>query len=151
MNYTFNKERLWLQIIEKNTFLVLLNFWKNGGEKGFSEEKCNELYTIGLLHDIGYAFLEEKDFIKHNVVGGEVLRKQGYKFWKEIYYHGVVNSPYQSEYLDLLNLADMHIDSEGKYVTLDGRLEELSERYNVEIEKLDSYPMIQELKQKGFD
>ncbi len=95
--------------------------------------------------------MEEKDFIKHNVVGGEVLRKQGYKFWKEIYYHGVVNSPYQSEYLDLLNLADMHIDSEGKYVTLDGRLEELSERYNVEIEKLDSYPMIQELKQKGFD
>ena len=32
-----------------------------------------------------------------------------------------------------------------------GRLEELSKRYHVEIEKLDSYPMIQELKRKGFE
>ena len=79
------------------------------------------------------------------------MRKQGYKFWKEVYYHGVVNSPYQSDYLDLLNLADMHIDSEGNYVTLDGRLKELSKRYNVPIKQLNSYPIIQELKQKGFN
>lgn len=79
------------------------------------------------------------------------MRDQGYKFWKEIYYHGVVNSPYQSEFLDLLNLADMHIDSEGNYVTLDGRLEELSKRYDVPIKELDSYPMVQELKSKGFN
>lgn len=79
------------------------------------------------------------------------MKAQGYKFWKEVYYHGVVDSPYQSELLDLLNLADMHIDSEGNYVTLDGRLEELSARYNVPIKELDSYPMVQELKRKGFD
>lgn len=62
----------------------------------------------------------------------------------------MANSLYQSEYLDLLNLADMHIDSEGNYVTLDGRLEEISKRYNVKIEKLNSYPIVQELKQKGY-
>ncbi len=122
-----------------------------GKEKNFSDEKCHQLYILGLLHDVGYQFLEEKDYAKHNVVGGGILRNQGYEFWKEVYYHGVVNSPYQSEYLDLLNLADMHIDSEGKYVTLDGRLEELSKRYNVPIKELDSYPIVQELKQKGYN
>ena len=124
---------------------------KYGKERNFSDEKCHELYVLGLLHDVGYQFLEEKDYVTHNVVGGEILKNQGYKFWREIYFHGVVNSPYQSEFLDLLNLADMHIDSEGNYVTLDGRLEELSKRYDVPIKELDSYPIVQELKSKGFN
>ena len=123
---------------------------KYGKERNFSDEKCHELYVLGLLHDVGYQFLEEKDYVTHNVVGGEILKNQGYKFWREIYFHGVVNSPYQSEFLDLLNLADMHIDSEGNYVGLDERLEELSKRYNVPIKQLNSYPIVCELKAKGF-
>ena len=43
---------------------------KYGKERNFSEEKCRELYVLGLLHDVGYQFLEEKDYITHNVVGG---------------------------------------------------------------------------------
>lgn len=124
---------------------------KYGKERNFSDEKCHELYVLGLLHDVGYQFLEEKDYVTHNVVGGGILKNQGYKFWREIYYHGVAKAPYQSEYLDLLNLADMHIDSEGNYVTLDERLEELSKRYDVPIKELDSYPIVQELKSKGFN
>ncbi|MDE6583433.1 MAG: hypothetical protein K2K31_02130 [Clostridia bacterium] len=45
----------------------------------------------------------------------------------------------------------MHIDSVGKYVTFDGRLEEISERYNVPIDKLDSKPIVDELKRRGFN
>lgn len=136
---------------KKHIFAVAELMQSYGQERNYSADKCNELYTLGLLHDVGYAFLEEIDFEKHEVVGGEFLQKQGYKFWKEVYYHGVANSPYQSEYLDLLNLADMHIDSEGNYVSLDERLKELSKRYNVPIKQLNSYPIVQELKQKGFN
>ena len=113
---------------KKHIFAVAELMQKYGQERNYSSDKCEELYTIGLLHDIGYAFLEEKDYIKHNVVGGEVLRKQGFKFWKEIYYHGVVNSPYQSEYLDILNIADMHIDSEGNYVTWGGEIGRIKQK-----------------------
>ncbi len=44
----------------------------------------------------------------------------------------------------------MRVDSVGNVVSLDGRLEELSIRYNVPIKELDSYPIVCELKQKGF-
>lgn len=126
-------------------------FLKEHAEKSnMSKDKVEELYTLGLLHDIGYEFLEEKDYIKHNEVGGNLLKMQGYKYWQEVYYHGIANCEYQSEYLDLLNWADMRVDSVGNVVSLDGRLEELSIRYNVPIKELDSYPIVCELKQKGF-
>ena len=119
-------------------------------KENMTNEEIQSLYTLGLLHDIGYEFADSDDYKRHNVIGGELLKSQGYKQWKEIYYHGVVNSPYQSYHLDLLNWADMHIDSVGNYVSFDGRLEELSIRYNIPITELDSYKMIQELLQKGY-
>lgn len=115
-----------------------------------NQEEIETLYTLGLLHDIGYEFLKPEDYITHNHVGGGILKEQGYKYWKEVYYHGVANCEYQSKFLDLLNWADMRVDSEGNVVSLDGRLEELSVRYNVPIKKLDSYPIVCELKEKGF-
>ena len=114
------------------------------------QEDVESLYTLGLLHDIGYEFLEEKDYIKHIVGGGGILKKLGYKYWKEVYYHCVAGAEYSSKFLDLLNWADMRIDSSGNNVSLDGRLEELSTRYNVPIKELDSYPIVCELKAKGF-
>lgn len=114
------------------------------------QKEVEELYTLGLLHDIGYEFLEEKDYTKHEIYGGKLLKKQGYKHWKEVYYHGVANCKYKSKLLDLLNWADMRIDSSGNEVSLDGRLEELSKRYNVPVKELNSYPIVCELKAKGF-
>ncbi len=135
---------------KKHIFAVAELMQKYGEERGYTKSQCNELYTLGLLHDIGYAFLEEKDYEKHEVVGGLFLKEQGYKFWQEVYYHGVANSPYQSEYLDLLNLADMHIDYTGEYVSFDERLQDISRRYNTKIEELNSFKVVQELKAKGY-
>lgn len=115
-----------------------------------TQEEIEDLYTLGLVHDIGYEFLEEKDYINHEIYGALLLKRQGYKYWKEVYYHGVANCKYKSKFLDLLNWADMRIDSSGNNVSMDGRLEELSRRYNIQIEKLNSYPIVCELKQKGF-
>lgn len=136
---------------EGHIFAVAKLMEKYGKENNFSSLEINELFTLGLLHDIGYEFVEEKDYRDHNVAGGGFLRNQGYKYWQEVYWHGVVDSPYKSEFLDILNWADMHIDSVGNFVSLDGRLEELSKRYNVPIDELDSKPIVDELKARGFN
>ena len=135
---------------QKHIFKVaefLKNYALNSGKSNLEAE---ELYVLGLLHDIGYEFAEEKDYKNHNIIGGKILKNLGYKHYKEVYYHGVINSPYQSEYLNLLNFADMHIDSEGNYVSFDRRLQEISERYGITVEKLDSTPLVKELREKGF-
>ena len=115
-----------------------------------SQEDIHDLFTLGLLHDIGYEFLEEKNYKTHNIVGGNILKKQGFKYWKEVYYHGVANYKYQSKVLDLLNWADMRVDSSGNIVSLDERLEDISVRHNTPINQLDSYIIAYELKTKGF-
>ena len=121
-------------------------------ENNLGQRKAEEYYVLGLLHDIGYEFLEPKDYeALHEKCGGGLLKAQGYKYWKEVYYHGKANCKYRSKALDVLNWADMHIDSVGKYVSLDGRLEELSTRYNVPIDELNSKPIVDELKARGFD
>ena len=120
-------------------------------ESNLSEEDCKDLYTLGLLHDIGYAFTNKENQKDHNKIGGEILKKQGYKYWKEVYYHGIPNSPYQSRFLDLLNWADMHIDGYGNYATAQERLEDVSRRYNTKIEDLECAKIVEELKQKGLN
>ena len=86
-----------------------------------------EVFLIGYLHDIGYQFSNDK--VKHNKVGGEILKNAGFKYWKEIYYHGEINCKYNSYYLDLLNKADMMIDSQGHDVGFDNRLKDIKNRY----------------------
>ncbi len=120
-------------------------------EQNMSQHDCDELYTLGLLHDIGYAFLEEKDYYQHGIVGGEFLKTQNYQYWREVYYHGVVNCAYQSKYLDLLNCADMHVDSKGNVVSFEARLEDITRRHGTTIIQLNACQLIDELKAKGYE
>ena len=136
---------------KKHIWAVAQLMLEYGKQRGKSKQDCEALYTLGLLHDIGYAFLEEKEYKTHNIVGGNLLKQQGYQYWQEVYYHGVVNSPYQSEFLDLLNVADMHVDSEGNYVTFQERLQDISTRQNMPVEQLDGYQIVCELIKKGFN
>ncbi len=131
---------------------AVANFLKEFAIKEkMNEQEIEELFTLGLLHDIGYEFLPPEDYVNHNIFGGNLLKAQGYKYWKEVYYHGVANCEYHSKFLDLLNWADMRVDSSGNIVSFNQRLKEISIRYNVPLKNLNSYPIVCELKAKGFN
>ena len=53
----------------------------------------------------------------------------GFKYWKEIYYHGELDDKYTSLYLDILNQADMQIDRYGNDVGYAKSLEDIKIRY----------------------
>jgi len=101
-----------------------------GKNLNLSEDAIKELFVLGLNHDIGYEF--SKDGKRHNEIGGEILRKTGFKHWKEVYYHGILTQEYSSKYLDILNCADMQIDKYGNDVGFEKRLEDIKSRYGAE-------------------
>lgn len=108
---------------------------------------AEKLFLIGYLHDIGYKFTSDKP--KHNIVGGELLKKEGFAYWKEIYYHGEADCEYNSKYLFLLNKADMMIDNKGNDVGYDLRLKNIKERYGIEsIQYIKAKKLVQKLKEQ---
>ena len=92
-----------------------------------SDEEIKNCFIIGYLHDIGYEFTENG--IDHNIIGGEILKNNNFKYWKEIYYHGEIDIEYESLYLNILNQADMQIDKYGNDVGYDERLNDIRKRY----------------------
>lgn len=94
---------------------------------GLSEKEINDCFVIGLNHDIGYEFVTNK--IEHNKIGGEILKRNKYKYWREIYFHGEIDIEYESIYLDILNQADMQIDKYGNDVGYNKRLGDIKNRY----------------------
>ena len=84
-----------------------------------------EMFTLGLLHDIGYEFGSSEE---HHTVGARMLEKQNYKYAKEVLYHGKPDVGYTSLALDLLNYADMHTNKKGEYVEFEDRLEDIKNR-----------------------
>lgn len=86
-----------------------------------------EMFVLGLVHDIGYEFCAFQPH--HGKVGGEILKKNKYKYWREVYWHGRSESKYKSKALDILNIADLLTDAKGNEVTVEYRLEDVRERY----------------------
>jgi len=112
-----------------------------------TKEEINNCFVIGLNHDIGYEF--NKSGESHGKVGGEILKNSGFKYWKEIYYHGLLNPDYKSIYLDILNMADMQIDKYGNDVEYFKRLEDIKSRYGEESNVYKTcYNLVSELKRK---
>lgn len=99
-------------------------------QQGLSKEEIETCFIIGFNHDIGYEF--QKDGIDHNKIGGLILKNNGFKYWQEIYYHGLYDTNYDSIYLKILNQADMQIDKYGNDVGYDSRLEDIKSRYGEE-------------------
>lgn len=95
--------------------------------KDKAEVDSNDAFILGLLHDIGYQFTENKG--EHAKIGGEILRNQGYKYWKEVYYHGIPQEDFDSTMLQLLNYADMTIGPTGNELTIEERILDISNRY----------------------
>lgn len=103
--------------------LAVARLMKDNAEKIGLDSK--EMFTLGLLHDIGYEFGGSEE---HHLNGYKVLEKQNYKYSKEVLYHGKPTDKYSSPALDLLNFADMHIDKKGNYVSFEDRLEDIKSR-----------------------
>lgn len=110
----------------KHSYGVACKMIELGKERKLSEENLQELFILGYVHDIGYQFCNNE---KHNIIGGNLLKDNGYNYWKEVYYHGVPNCEYKSLYLNILNTADMMIDKFGNDVGFDKRLEDIKNRY----------------------
>jgi len=98
-----------------------------GKDLNLKENDLQDLFILGYNHDIGYDFCSHNK--EHNIVGGEVLKNNGYKYWKEVYYHGNPNTEYNSLFLKILNMADMKIDKYGNDVGYEKRLEDIKSRY----------------------
>ena len=114
----------------KHSLAVANKMVEIGKELDLKQEQLQELFILGYNHDIGYKFT--KNQLEHNVVGGNLLHKNGYKYWQEVYYHGNPNSKYNSLYLKILNMADMQIDKYGNDVGYEKRLEDIKRRYGIE-------------------
>ncbi len=104
---------------------------------------------LGIVHDIGYEFDDSEYHDSHNSVGGDILKNDNYKYWREVYYHGKPNCEYKSEYLDILNEADMSVDKYGNDVGFVKRLEDIRSRYGEESNAyINSKMIIEEIKNK---
>lgn len=87
-----------------------------------------EMFLLGMLHDIGYLYQPQN----HNIFGGNLLKEQGYKYWQEVYWHGVPDAEYTSAALDLLNSADMQVNAYGERVSYTERLADIGNRYGTD-------------------
>lgn len=87
----------------------------------------DEAFVLGILHDIGYEFSEKQQ--EHANKGGMILKEQGYRFWKEIFYHGTPQMEYDSAELWLLNFVDMITGPKGESMTISQRISDIADRY----------------------
>ena len=128
----------------KHSYAVANKMIELGKEKSLSEIELQELFLLGYLHDIGYEFGTNEN---HNSIGGNLLKESNYKYWQEVYYHGIPNSEYKSLYLDILNTADMMIDKYGNDVGFDKRLEDVKNRYGEDsIQYINCVKIVNELR-----
>lgn len=88
-----------------------------------------QMFILGYLHDVGRKWQTEKD--EHEKIGGNELKLCNYKYWQEVKYHSSFKD-YNSEELDLLNYADLHVDKDGKIVSIAERLADWKTRYDEE-------------------
>ena len=114
----------------KHSYAVGKKMIEIGKKLNLNDDELSDLFLLGLNHDIGYEFTQKG--VNHNKIGGNILKNNEYKYWKEVYYHGEITDEYNSLYLTILNQADMQIDKYGNDVGYDKRLEDIKNRYGQE-------------------
>ena len=88
---------------------------------------AEDMFLLGLLHDVGYEFIESNAF--HAAVGGEILKRSGYQYWQEVANHGNEMVENMSDELFILNSADMMTGPSGEDFTFEERLDEIASRF----------------------
>lgn len=112
----------------KHSIAVARKMVEIGKKYNLNEEQLQDLFALGYNHDIGYEYGSNEN---HRIIGGSILKRNNYKYWQEIYFHGEIDCEYSSLYLDILNKADMQIDKFGNDVGYAKRLDDIKNRYGV--------------------
>lgn len=107
---------------------------------------AEDMFLLGIMHDLGYEFMESN--ASHAAVGGEILKRNNYRYWQEVALHGDETVENMSDELFILNCADMMTGPNGEDFTFDERLKEIAQRFGedadaykkcvIEVEKLKS-------------
>lgn len=90
------------------------------------EETKQEMYVLGLMQSL------TKAEFKHKKLYFGLFDNIGYTYADEIYACMEPNIKYQSEALKLLNMAELQISSNGRYIGYEGRLKEIKDMYGEE-------------------
>ncbi|MBR1915124.1 MAG: HD domain-containing protein [Alphaproteobacteria bacterium] len=108
---------------------------------------AEDMFLLGMLHDMGYEF-NQSNASSHAAVGGEILKRNNYRYWQEVALHGDETAQNMSDELFILNSADMSTGPNGEDFTFEERLNEIAQRFGkqsqayqkcvIEIEKLKS-------------
>lgn len=96
-----------------------------------SENKARQLYVLGLLHDVGYAF----DPDDHAHAGGSVLISLGVEI-DAVYDHGDPTVGFMDDELLIVNAADMTTSPTGALMRMEDRLNDIGERYGADSPQL---------------
>lgn len=88
---------------------------------------AEDMFLLGVMHDLGYEFMESN--ASHAAVGGEILKRSGYKYWQEVALHGDETVENMTDELFILDCADMMTGPSGENFTFEERLEEIASRF----------------------
>ena len=91
---------------------------------------AEDMFLLGIVHDLGYEFVESN--ASHAAVGGEILKRSGYRYWQAVALHGDETADNMTDELFILNCADMMTGPYGEDFTFDERLEEIASRFGTE-------------------
>ena len=110
----------------KHSLAVAEKMFEIGKKHNMSATELENLFILGFNHDVAYGTSD--DVMYHGEIGGEQLKRNGYKYWREVYFHGKPDCGYESDFLTILNMADMMIDKHGDDVGYEKRLEDILKR-----------------------
>ena len=122
--------------------------WMYEHAEEYGCENKDEMYLLGLIHDIGYIYGNKEE---HEQKGAELLGLNTY-YGKFVQAHGLTpqeymdcNGCFDSEIpneMILLWTADMMVDSKGNIVGFKTRLDDIEKRYGIDSE---SYRICKEI------
>ena len=88
---------------------------------------AEDMFVLGVMHDLGYEFI--KTNASHAAIGGAILQRAGYKYWKEVALHGDITIDHMTDQLFILDCADMMTGPNGEDFTFAERLNEIADRF----------------------
>ena len=91
---------------------------------------AEDMFLLGILHDFAYEFRGKG----HALAGGEILKRNGYRYWREVSEHGHVENVNLTDELFILDCADMTTSPSGENMSFEQRAEEIAMRFGSDSE-----------------